>query len=250
MSIKKRRFVFTEFKTLQHVNFEKLEKVCDKLFVMIHQEEKHIPLSLALSMQQMGKNAKWMVIHAKPQQTLNFHLSYFLGKLDEKLAEDIEFVLLSSTDTLDALVDFINTRGRNCLRVTIEDTETDAEVEEEETEAYLRDEDTDEYDDDGFNIDLSEVSPTGTGFESAGLRQETVTRRVPADGEIENKALETVQRLQFTGNRPAEVVLLRDYIALFHQDMENDDGQADQIINKLVEDKQIEVRKGIIKYNF
>lgn len=252
MSIKKRRFVFTDFKTLQHVNFEKLEKVCDKLFVLIHHQEQHIPLPLVLSMQQMGKNAKWLVIYAQPHETLDFHLSYFLGKLDEKLSEDIEFVLLSGKENLDPLVDFINTRGRSCLRVTIEDTESEAE-EEVETEAYLRDDTNEVYEEeeDGFNIDLSEVSPTGAGLESSRILQETATRRIStAEKDIENKALETVQRLQFTGNRPAEVVLLRDYIALFHQDMENDDGQADQIINKLVEDKQIEVRKGIIKYNF
>ncbi len=252
MSTKKKRFVFTEFKTLQHISFEKLEKVCDKLFVLIRSQEQQIPFPLVLAMQRMGKNAKWIVVKATDNGSLEFHLSFLLGKLDEKLNEEIEFALLSGSTNLDPVIDFINQGGRSCLRVTIEETEAELETEEYEEEAYLLDEEAEEYETDSdLQIDLSESSASKS--KEGNSRSTTVSTQsstVASKEDIESKALETVQRLQYTGNRPAEVILLRDYIALFHQGIEDDDGQADQIINKLVEDKQIEVRKGIIKYNF
>ncbi len=251
MSIKKKRFVFTEFKTLQHISFEKLEKVCDKLFVLIRPQEQQIPFPLVLAMQRMGKNAKWIVAKATDSGSLEFHLSFLLGKLDEKLSEEIEFALLSGSTNLDPVIDFINQSGRNCLRVTVEETEAELETEVYEDEAYLSDEAPEEYETESeMQIDLSEGN-TATEKERTGLGTAVSAEpKVVSKEDIESKALETVQRLQYTGNRPAEVVLLRDYIALFHQGIEDNDGQADQIINKLVEDKQIEVRKGIIKYNF
>lgn len=252
MSTKKKRFVFTEFRTLQHVNFKKLEKVCSKLFVLIRPQEQQIPFPLVLAMQRMGKNAKWIVAKSTNTDSLEFHLSYLLGKLDEKLAEEIEFAILSSSTNLDPLIDFINQSGRNCLRVTVEETEAESEIEEFEEETYLLDDEAGEFETEtDLRIDLSETTATLTQKEASRSTEiSTDTSKTINKQDIESKALETVQRLQYTGNRPAEVILLRDYIALFHQGIEDDDGQADQIINMLVENKQIEVRKGIIKYNF
>lgn len=252
MSTKKKRFVFTEFKTLQHTSFEKLEKVCDKLFVLIRPEEQQIPFPLVLAMQRMGKNAKWIMAKSTDTGSLEFHLSFLLGKLDEKLDEEIEFAILSGSTNLDPVIDFINQSGRNCLRVTVEETEAEYETEQMSSEGYLIDEETDYETETDLQIDLSEpiVNKKQEGSTQTTNLSTKTSSSVIDKQDIETKALETVQRLQYTGNRPAEVILLRDYIALFHQGIEDDDGQADQIINKLVEDRQIEVRKGIIKYNF
>jgi len=252
MSTKKKRFVFTEFKTLQHINFEKLEKVCAKLFVLIRPQEQQIPFPLVLAMQQMGKNAKWIVAKATDNDSLEFHLSFLLGRLDEKLDEEIEFAVLSGSTNLDPVIDFINHSGRDCFRVTVEETEAEFETEEVEEKAYLITEEAEEFETEtDIRIDLSETTLNTVSKEkSQGVLTSIEPSKASNNQDIENKALETVQRLQYTGNRPAEVVLLRDYIGLFHQGIEDDDGQADQIINKLVENKQIEVRKGIIKYNF
>ena len=255
MSTKKKRFVFTEFKTLQHTSFEKLEKVCDKLFVLIRPEEQQIPFPLVLAMQRMGKNAKWIIAKSTDTGSLEFHLSFLLGKLDEKLDEEIEFAILSGSTNLDPVIDFINQSGRSCLRVTVEETEADYETEQmDNNEGYLLDDEEGDYETEtDLQIDLSEPIINKTqevSTQTANVSTRTTSSNLINKQDIETKALETVQRLQYTGNRPAEVILLRDYIALFHQGIEDDDGQADQIINKLVEDKQIEVRKGIIKYNF
>jgi len=203
-------------------------------------------------MQQMGKNAKWIVAKATDNDSLEFHLSFLLGRLDEKLDEEIEFAVLSGSTNLDPVIDFINHSGRDCFRVTVEETEAEFETEEVEEKAYLITEEAEEFETEtDIRIDLSETTLNTVSKEkSQGVLTSIEPSKASNNQDIENKALETVQRLQYTGNRPAEVVLLRDYIGLFHQGIEDDDGQADQIINKLVENKQIEVRKGIIKYNF
>ena len=222
MSTKKKRFVFTEFKTLQHTSFEKLEKVCDKLFVLIRPEEQQIPFPLVLAMQRMGKNAKWIMAKSTDTGSLEFHLSFLLGKLDEKLDEEIEFAILSGSTNLDPVIDFINQSGRNCLRVTVEETEAEYETEQLDGEGYLIDEEAEFETETDLQIDLSE--PTNTKTKEVSTKATNVSTRTSSDvidkQDIETKALETVQRLQYTGNRPAEVILLRDYIALFHQGIE------------------------------
>lgn len=253
MDATKKRYVFTEFSTLQQADFEKLKRVCDKLFVLIDQQEQHIPLSLVLAMQQMGKNAKWVVVPTASGKLLDYHLCYLLGKLDEKLSDDIEFVILSDKGDFDSLIDFVNFRGRDCLRVTLSENGDELETTEEEEVAYLSQNDqVDEFETEtDLQVDLTETIdvPTSPAYETTQvIRVASASTTNTAD--LEKKAEETVKRLKYTGNRPMEVVLLRDYISLFHQELEEENGQADQIINKLVENKFIEVRKGVIKYNF
>jgi len=55
------RYVFIDFDNLKKVKFKKLEKVCDKLFILIDVNEKSIPFSLVMNIQRLGKGVKWIV---------------------------------------------------------------------------------------------------------------------------------------------------------------------------------------------
>ncbi len=66
---------------------------------------------------------------------------------------------------------------------------------------------------------------------------------------IEKTAEETIQRLIRSGNRPAEVNTLKNYILLHNQELSLY-GNVDRIIQKLEEDKEIEIMKEDVIYHF
>ena len=112
-----RRYVFLDFETLKHIKFKKLEKVCDKIFVFVNSTTENIPFTLVREMQRMGNAIKWVEVSATSQDDLNYHICFLMGKLHERISIDVEFAILSNDTRFDALVNFVNSTGRNCLRI-------------------------------------------------------------------------------------------------------------------------------------
>jgi len=114
-----RRYLFLDFEDLKDIKFRKIEKVCDRIFVFIRKEEKQIPVGLVQKMQRFGRNAKWVVIDGLDiMQNMNYHISFLMGKLHERIDTEIEFAILSNDEDFDPLITYINTKGgRSCLRV-------------------------------------------------------------------------------------------------------------------------------------
>lgn len=231
MSSQLRRYVFIDYEGLKKVKFKKLEKVCDKLFILINANQENVPFSLVMNMQRLGRGVKWVVVDAPKKNELNYHLCFLMGKLHQKISKDIEFAILSNDDTFDPLINYINTNGRSCLRVKRKKNK--AERLEEAPKGKKED------------FQNGHAIEKKTDEEQLPL----IIEPIGEENLIEDSANETVERLKYTGNRPAEVLLLRDYILLHNQDMP-ENGSADEIIDMLVEKEKIEIKKGVVKYNF
>ena len=235
MSVKMQRYVFIDFDNLKKVKFKKLEKVCDKLFILIDVNEKSIPFSLVMNIQRLGKGVKWIVVDRQTSENLSQHISFVMGRLHQKVDKTIEFAILSNDKSFDSLVNFINTSGRSCLRVkrkNSKSTQKELPAEVEETELV---------------INLSNDRPKGKKTDNEQLP--FMIDRAIEDELIVDTAMETIERLKYSGNRPAKVLMLRDYILLHNQELTKD-GNADQIIDVLIEKKEIEIERGEVKYNF
>jgi hypothetical protein len=235
-----RRYIFVDFDTLTRIKFKKIEKICDKVFVFIPEVVTMIPFALVKDMQKMGNQVKWVslstedLVHA---DDLNYHICFFMGKLHEKIAGDIEFAVLSNEVSLDPLVRFINNSGRNCLRVkpniVVEDTPngskqtskkgTPIEVESDEEEEF------------SAPITDSSAEIQTNGFVIGSL--------------IDDTARETIRRLIRSGTRPTEVDDLKKYILLNHQEI-GMNGNLEKIIRRLESSGDIALKESEIVYNF
>ena len=228
MSTQVRRYVFIDYESLKKIKFKKLEKVCDKIFVLVDSSEQTIPLSLAINMQRIGKGVKWISVHKPKGQDSNYHICLLLGMIHKKVNKDIEFAIVSNEKRFDPIVNFINGLGRSCLRVKSKKSKKDK----------------------GSVVDTPIKSDIEKGKKSDNgslpFYQETVNNNEIL---IEETANETVERLKYSGNRPLEVLNLRNYILLHNQEMTKN-GNADRIIDVLLEKNKIEIEKGIVKYNF
>ena len=116
MSAQKLRYVFTDYKNIQSVKLKKLEKVCQKLFILINASEEFIPISLVRDIQRFGNTAKWISVK-ESDHTLDYHIIYLMGKMHSKISKDIEFAILSENENLSSIISYINQDKRSCIRI-------------------------------------------------------------------------------------------------------------------------------------
>lgn len=278
-----RRYLFLDFADLKNIKFRKLEKVCDRLFVFVRKEEKYIPVDLVQKMQRFGKNAKWVVVSGLDIiQNTNYHISFFMGKLHERIDTEIEFAVLSNDEDFDPLINYINSQGgRSCLRVKGKNKSSISREARRSTANVPSPQSYTLVDEMKSEEDLSAeeersrqpVEPTQAEpavMVSAGydddlvMSDEPVVRAVKAnyttihgseyfsddDDKIVNRtAEETVERLVRSGNRPALVSTLKNYILLHNQEL-TVHGNINTIIERMQKRGQIEVNKEEVIYHF
>ena len=222
-----RRYVFVDYNDLLEVKFKKLEKVATRIFVFIEASQDFVPLALVRQTQNLGKNLRWIVVSNANQGKLNYHIAFIMGKLHQKLDNDVEFAIVSDDPDFDALVHYINDSGRSCILVK-------RKGEEKAKQKPV--------------LDQDEIEE-GT-FDTVDILGGSERIDVLVEDEIISKtAEETVKRLIRSGNRPAEIETLRNYINLHFQQMSLH-GHIDRIIEKMQEAKDIEINEQEVVYNF
>ncbi|MCR9290025.1 MAG: PIN domain-containing protein [Bacteroidetes bacterium] len=234
-----RRYLFIDFENLTKVKLKKLEKVSSKIFVFVNADNEFIPLSMVQQAQKFGRNLRWVVVNKAKREDLHFHIAFLMGKLHQKVNRDVEFAILTNSKELDPLIYYINDSGRSCLRVKRKKT---SEERAREKRAKVRLEETLIKD----SIVEERIPEVPFEIRSNGdfLVKDELGIQV-----IEQTAEETIQRLIRSGNRPAEVNTLKNYILLHNEELSLY-GNVDKIINKLEEDKEIEIESGAIIYHF
>ena len=227
MEVHIRRYIFIEFEDLKKVKLKKLEKVCDKVFILINEREDSIPFALVQQIQRLGKAARWVAIPEMETENLNYHLCFLMGKLHQKVSKDIEFAILSNDGAFDSIVNYINAEGRSCLRVKRKRTK------EEKEELFHQ-----HIGGDGHAPDMGAYYPTNP-----------ISASVIDEDLIEATARDVVERLIRSGNRPMDIDMLRSYILLHNQEL-SEHGNVDMIIEKLQQNQEIKVNKSEVLYNF
>lgn len=226
MNTQTRRYIFVDYNDLLEVRFKKLEKVATRIFVFIDASQDTIPLALVRQAQNMGKNLRWVVV-SNANGKLNYHIAFIMGKLHQKLDNEVEFAIVSDDLDFDPLVFYINESGRKCILV-----KRKGEEKPPVQKAF-------DYD----NMDSN-------GYEMVDILGGSERIDVIVEDEIISKtAEETVKRLIRSGNRPAEVETLRNYINLHFQQLSLH-GHIDRIIEKMQEAKDIEIKEQEVVYNF
>jgi len=232
MNTQARRYLFIDYENLLQVKFKKLEKVASRIFIFVESSQETVPLALVRQAQRSGKSLRWIVVNNPTGGKLNYHIAFIMGKLHQKLEDDVEFAVVSNDAEFDPLISFINTTGRSCIRVKRKQDENS--IYEESNLNYTK---PPEF------VDDFSMKNFGEDHEEDGMpvmvEDELITRT----------AEETVKRLIRSGNRPAEISTLKNYILLHSQEVSLH-GNVERIIQKLKDTKDIEIQKGEVIYNF
>jgi len=250
------RFIFIGFDDLKKIKFDKLEQVCDKVFVFVNKEEKSIPFVLVQQLQKLGESVQWIPIAAEKGQAICHFLSFHLGLTHEQTDEDVEFAIISEDSAFDAIIDHLNDLGRSAVRVTENKNKNESASDLNGINWSKKDEEL---------VDTPFGGPTTISKKSEEVPQPIVKQtngHHPEEGKTESAtsssqnqqlseriARETIKRLVMSGNRPAAIDALKSYILLQYNNAEIN-RNIDLIINKLEKTKEIEVRHKEVLYNF
>ncbi|MEY3052850.1 MAG: hypothetical protein RLY31_2635 [Bacteroidota bacterium] len=227
MYTQNRRYVFIDYENLVQIKFKKLEKVASRIFVFIDENQENIPLAMVRQLQRAGKDLRWIVAGHAEDSRLNYYIAFVMGRLHQKVERDVEFAVISNDPAFDPLVSFINSSGRNCMRVRRK---------KEEGPVFRE-----------FNQE-EEGQHAQTDFQS--FRDEEDGVPVLEDDEIITRsAAEAVKRLIRSGNRPEQIATLKNYILLQSQELSLHDN-IDRIIQRMKDSNDIDIRNGEVVYNF
>ena len=96
-------YIFVDFENVQPTSFEFPKDYPFKIVIFVGANQTKIPIELATSMQSLGHNAEYVVISGNGKNALDFHITFYLGKLYEKDPEGY-FHIISKDTGFDILI--------------------------------------------------------------------------------------------------------------------------------------------------
>lgn len=240
MEVEQPRYFFVAFSDLKQVKFKKLRQVSDKVFVFYTETDEQVPLKLARKLQSMGKNLRWLEMEACEPEDFAGLLGFYLGQFHQKLDKRIEFALLSDNEDLDPLVNLVNNSGRSCIRVRVGNDEAGAV----ETHPIVEE---------PLQLEKREGAPryytTVERSFSHPVAASPVMGFYETEKGIERSADDIVNRLVRSGNRPASILSLKDYIRLNNKHVRSE-ADVEKVIGVLREKQEIELQDDEVIYHF
>lgn len=258
------RIIFIGFDDLRKIKFDKLEQVCDKVFVFVNKEEKAIPFVLVQQLQKLGESVQWIPVTGSNENNSCHFLSFHLGVAHEQMDEDVEFALISEDPEFDGIIMHLNELGRNAVRVTgnREKSEHSSDLNninwsKKEAEATANEQEEEEKEEElpliKETVVIKEEVPLVKIGKTNGERfveKPKPSAVSPQSQQLSERiARETIKRLVMSGNRPAAIDALKSYILLQYNNVDVN-RNIDLIIRKLEKTKEIEVKNKEVLYNF
>ena len=110
-------YVLIDFENVQPKNLDLIAKHPFKIFVFVGDNQAKVPFDLALAMQNLGENAKYIKISGNGQNALDFHIAFYIGRFS---LEDPEgyFHIISKDKGFDPLVNHLRRNGIKVYRQT------------------------------------------------------------------------------------------------------------------------------------
>ena len=224
MNTPSKRYIFIDYENLKKIKIRQLEKVCDRIYILVNSINKSIPLKLVKKIQRLGSDVKWITAHTVGAKHVNFHIAFLMGKLHSKVDKDITFIVISNEESIDPMISCVNDYGRTCMRVTRDKPQN------QEANA------SPEIDLASINADSDDHSfPFEEGDERASLKEKTIK--------------ETIRRLMNSDNPPTNLEKLKRYISRSNQEISRH-LNIDEIIQEMINRKEIKVDKQTVSYTF
>lgn len=80
----RRNYIFIDYENIQPLSFDLPKGYPFKVILFLGATQKKIPIELATSMQLLGSDAEYVTIQENGKNALDFHITFYLGRLFEK----------------------------------------------------------------------------------------------------------------------------------------------------------------------
>lgn len=109
-------YILIDFENVQPTDFSLLKGIPFSVKIFLGPTQTKIPVSLAMELQALGKNAEYLPLSNGGRNALDFCIAYYIGVLSA--TDPNAFYHVISKDTgFDALLCFLNKRGISATRV-------------------------------------------------------------------------------------------------------------------------------------
>lgn len=99
----RKNYIFVDFENVQPTSFEFPKNFPFKIVIFVGANQTKIPIELATAMQKLGYDAEYVIISGNGKNALDFHITFYLGKLYEKDPEGY-FHIISKDTGFDILI--------------------------------------------------------------------------------------------------------------------------------------------------
>jgi len=111
----KNNYIFVDYENVQPSSFEIPKDYPFKIIIFVGARQKNISIELATSIQSLGSNAEYIHINGNGKNALDFHITFYLGKLYEKDPEGF-FHIISKDTGFDILIDYLKEKKASIYR--------------------------------------------------------------------------------------------------------------------------------------
>ena len=108
-------YVLIDYENVQPKNLEILENHPFKVFVFVGANQTKVPFDLAVAMQSLGNNAKYIKMSGNGPNALDFHIAYYLGELATTDPKGF-FHIISKDTGFDPLTKHLRSKNIRVLR--------------------------------------------------------------------------------------------------------------------------------------
>jgi len=111
----KTNFVLVDFENVQPKNVSLLNGRSFKIKVFVGASQARIPFELARALHAFGPDAEYIQIDGNGKNALDFHISYYVGRLAAE-TPDASFYVISKDKGFDPLIKHLKGQGISCQR--------------------------------------------------------------------------------------------------------------------------------------
>jgi hypothetical protein len=99
----RKNYIFIDYENVHPISFELPKGYPFKVFLFVGANQTKIPIELVISMQALGSNAEYVRIEGNGKNALDFHITFYLGRLFEKDPTEY-FHIISKDSGFDILI--------------------------------------------------------------------------------------------------------------------------------------------------
>ncbi|MFT4664295.1 MAG: hypothetical protein ACI8YQ_001684 [Polaribacter sp.] len=219
-----KRYTFIDYENLKKIKLRSLEKLSERLYILVNSEHQSIPLKLVRKIQRLKSDVRWIIANTGSADHVNFHIAFLMGKLHSKVDKKIAFVVISNDNNIDAMINCVTDAGRLCTRVKRTGTKGASNHAKDQVKMEDMSAKSDEKQFPFEDVDRVE-----------SLKDKTIA--------------ETIRRLMNSSKPPVNIAELKHYIERSNQEIARY-LNISEIIEEMIRRKEIRVVNHQIIYNF
>jgi PIN domain len=220
------RYTFIDYENLKRINLKPLDKLSERLYIIIQSDHRTIPLKLVRKMQKLKCDVRWISANTAGVEQLSIALAFQVGKVHGKTPKSIPFVIISNDAGIDSLISCVAENGRMCTRVTRSVSGINAQA----------------------NTSNDQVA-------FPNINAQSDTKEFPFEDDNRTESLkektikETIRRLVNSDKPPVNIDELKRYIARSNQEIASYLNIV-EIIEEMISRKVISIDNHKVLYNF